>query len=152
MTSAVLTSISAPQGNESYPARRLRFSKSPVFESLVRFVSENPCAIGIDSIATEPDVSGTLLRDLGIDFATAEDVDFFLSTLSDTSLPGAGTVRTFISEDGHLQIEAFTKNGLYVHVIDGDAVVVCVANCAGAVQPHWAEAFERCAVPTAVQR
>lgn len=146
-----LTTVSAAQGNESFPQRRLRFSKSEVFANLAEFLRTRDLPVGLDSIGTDPDLFGQeTLDQLGIDFATPEDLDFFLCTLGDKSMPGAGPVRTFISEDGCLQIDKFESHGLYVHVIDGDAVVVCVSNRDGAVCPQWAEPFGRCAIPSEI--
>ena len=147
---ASLITVSAPQGNESYPQRRLRFAQSDVFARLVDFMRNQPIPLGLDSIETDPDLRSPLVAALDIDFATPADVDFFLATLGDKSMPGTGLVKTFISEDGCVQIDTYQSHGLYVHVIDGDAVIVCVATHPGAVMPHWTETFERCGVSTEV--
>lgn len=149
MTTPTLTSVSECQHNETYPERRLRFSQSEVFERLATFLRTRETPLCLDSIATDPGLhSAAFLRGLNIDFATPEDVDFFVSTLGDKSLPGVSAVRTFTSEDGHVQIEAFQSHEVYVYVIDGgDASIVCVSGHAGAVDEHWAETFARCGVP-----
>lgn len=153
MTTLELTTVSAAQGNETYPQRRLRFLQSEVFANLAEFLRTREEPVGLDSVATDPDLFGQqTLDEQSIDFVTPEDLDFFLCTIGDKSMPGTGKVRTFMSEDGCLQIDKFERDGLHVHVIDGDAVVVCVSNYDGAVLPQWAEAFDRCAVPVAIRR
>lgn len=150
---ASLTSVSAFQQNESYPEHRLRFSQSDVFARIAEFIRMHATPLGLDSLETDPDFRSPRVAALDIDFATPEDVDFFLSTIGDKNMPGTSLVKTFISEDGCMQIDVFESNGLFVHNIDGiDASIVCVANHAGAVIPHWAEAFERCGVSTEIKR
>lgn len=149
MTTTTLTSISTAQENEGYPARRLRFAASDVFQKLVAFMLAHPEPIGFDSVGTMVSPN-QLLAQHGIDFMTAEDLDFFVSTLSDTTLPGAEPFTDHNSKCGTVSVRAFKSYGLYVHIVECDRMAVCVANRAGAVEPYWSTIFEPCNVPTAI--